>query len=75
MASVVQKFDLELADPGYNLEIKQALTVKPDEGFKIRARVREGVKSVGLEKKGDEGEEGKKVGASGEKGEGKRERK
>ncbi|KAK1223348.1 hypothetical protein PQX77_013780 [Marasmius sp. AFHP31] len=39
MASVVQKFHLEFVDPSYNLELKQALTVKPKDLF-IRARLR-----------------------------------
>ncbi|KAG7093355.1 hypothetical protein E1B28_007036 [Marasmius oreades] len=39
MASIVQKFDLEFVDPSYNLELKQALTVKPKDLY-IRARLR-----------------------------------
>ncbi|KAF7312568.1 Fatty acid hydroxylase [Mycena indigotica] len=39
MASVIQKFDLSFADPSYNLEIKQTLTVKP-KGLNIRATLR-----------------------------------
>ncbi|KAJ7146594.1 fatty acid hydroxylase [Mycena epipterygia] len=39
MASVVQKFDLSLVDPSYNLEIKQTLTVKP-KGLRIHASPR-----------------------------------
>ncbi|KAJ7447839.1 fatty acid hydroxylase [Mycena latifolia] len=39
MASVVQKFDLSLADPSYTLQIKQTLTVKP-KGLHIHAAVR-----------------------------------
>ncbi|KAJ8077444.1 hypothetical protein PM082_001874 [Marasmius tenuissimus] len=39
MASVFQKFQLEFVDPSYNLELKQALTVKPKDPF-IRARLR-----------------------------------
>ena len=39
MASVVQKFHLEFVDPSYNLELKQALTVKPKDLF-IKARLR-----------------------------------
>ncbi|KAF9263918.1 fatty acid hydroxylase [Marasmius fiardii PR-910] len=39
MASIVQKFDLELVDPSYNLELKQAMTIKP-KNFHIRARLR-----------------------------------
>jgi cytochrome P450/NADPH-cytochrome P450 reductase len=29
LASVLQKFDLSLVDPSYNLELKQSLTIKP----------------------------------------------
>ncbi|KAF9263922.1 cytochrome P450 [Marasmius fiardii PR-910] len=39
MASIVQKFDLEFVDPSYNLELKQALTIKPKD-LHIRARLR-----------------------------------
>lgn len=39
MASIVQKFDLSFVDPTYNLELKQALTVKPKDLF-IHARLR-----------------------------------
>ncbi|ESK87864.1 cytochrome p450 [Moniliophthora roreri MCA 2997] len=39
IASIAQKFDLELADPSYNLLIKQTLTVKPG-NFRIKARLR-----------------------------------
>ncbi|KAJ3896345.1 fatty acid hydroxylase [Lentinula edodes] len=39
MASILQKFDLSFVDPTYNLELKQALTVKPKDLF-IRAKLR-----------------------------------
>ncbi|KAF5387254.1 hypothetical protein D9757_006892 [Collybiopsis confluens] len=39
MASILQKFDLSLVDPTYNLELKQALTVKPKD-FYIHATLR-----------------------------------
>ncbi|KAF7367846.1 Fatty acid hydroxylase [Mycena sanguinolenta] len=39
LASVFQKFDLTMVDPGYSLAIKQTLTVKP-KGFYIHARRR-----------------------------------
>ncbi|KAF9075533.1 fatty acid hydroxylase [Rhodocollybia butyracea] len=39
MASILQKFDLSFVDPAYNLELKQALTVKPKDLF-IRAKLR-----------------------------------
>ncbi|KAF9263923.1 bifunctional P-450/NADPH-P450 reductase [Marasmius fiardii PR-910] len=41
MASIIQKFDLEFVDPSYNLDLKQALTVKPKDLY-IRARLRTG---------------------------------
>ncbi|KAJ7259121.1 fatty acid hydroxylase [Mycena haematopus] len=41
MASVIQRFDLSLADPSYNLELKQTLTVKPKDLY-IRANLRAG---------------------------------
>uniref|UniRef100_A0A0W0F1E3 Putative fatty acid hydroxylase n=1 Tax=Moniliophthora roreri TaxID=221103 RepID=A0A0W0F1E3_MONRR len=39
LASMIQKFDLELADPSYTLIIKQSLTIKP-KNFYIKARLR-----------------------------------
>ncbi|KAJ7640087.1 fatty acid hydroxylase [Mycena polygramma] len=39
MTSVIQKFDLSLVDPSYTLEIKQTLTVKPN-NLRIRATPR-----------------------------------
>ncbi|KIK61041.1 hypothetical protein GYMLUDRAFT_43136 [Collybiopsis luxurians FD-317 M1] len=39
MTSILQKFDLSFVDPAYNLELKQALTVKPKDLF-IRAKLR-----------------------------------
>ncbi|KAJ7771297.1 fatty acid hydroxylase [Mycena maculata] len=41
LATVFQKFDLELADASYNLQIKQTLTIKP-KGLRIHARPRAG---------------------------------
>jgi cytochrome P450 / NADPH-cytochrome P450 reductase len=38
-ASIVQKFDLEMADPSYTLELNQSLTIKP-KNFYIRASLR-----------------------------------
>jgi cytochrome P450 / NADPH-cytochrome P450 reductase len=40
MASIVQKFDLELVDPNYELELQQSLTIKP-KNLRIRAKLRE----------------------------------
>ncbi|KAJ7067224.1 fatty acid hydroxylase [Mycena amicta] len=39
MSSVIQKFDLFLADPSYTLHLKQTLTIKPKD-FYIRAALR-----------------------------------
>lgn len=39
LISIIQKFDLELVDPSYSLQLKQALTIKPD-NFQIRASLR-----------------------------------
>lgn len=39
LASIIQKFDLVLADPSYSLEIKQTLTIKP-KNLRIHARLR-----------------------------------
>ncbi|KAJ7808342.1 hypothetical protein B0H14DRAFT_2870527 [Mycena olivaceomarginata] len=41
MASVIQRFDLSFVDPSYNLEIKQTLTVKPND-LLIQATLRAG---------------------------------
>ncbi|KZP32063.1 cytochrome P450 [Athelia psychrophila] len=39
IASITQKFDLTMEDPGYTLELKQSLTIKPKD-FRIRAAPR-----------------------------------
>ncbi|KAJ7579317.1 cytochrome P450 [Mycena floridula] len=39
LVSIMQKFDLELADPSYELEFNQTLTIKPKQ-LGIRARLR-----------------------------------
>ncbi len=41
-AIVLQRFDLELADPDYSLQIKFTLTIKPKD-FYMRARLRHGL--------------------------------
>lgn len=41
IALIVARFDVEMADPKYDLEIRQTLTIKPD-NFKIIARPRFG---------------------------------
>lgn len=44
MALVLQNFQLELADPSYELRLKSTLTIKP-EGFQIKVRRRTGLSS------------------------------
>ncbi|KAF2152878.1 putative P450 monooxygenase [Myriangium duriaei CBS 260.36] len=39
LAMVIQNFDLHMVDPGYELRIKQTLTIKPD-GFEVYATPR-----------------------------------
>jgi cytochrome P450 / NADPH-cytochrome P450 reductase len=39
ISSIVQKFDLSLADHSYNLDLKQTLTLKPKD-FHIKAKLR-----------------------------------
>lgn len=41
LASVIQRFDMELYDPSYTLELKQTLTIKPNH-FYIKASARPG---------------------------------
>lgn len=41
IAMVLQRFQLELADPSYELELKSTLTIKP-KGFKMKVRRRPG---------------------------------
>ena len=41
IALVLQRFQLEMADPGYELQLKSTLTIKPY-GFKLRVRRRPG---------------------------------
>ncbi len=43
LAMMLQRFDLELANPAYQLVIKETLTLKPD-GLMVRARVRRHVR-------------------------------
>lgn len=42
LAMLLQNFDLKLADPGYQLKIKQTATIKPDNLY-IKASLREGI--------------------------------
>lgn len=50
LALVLQNFDIRMADPSYQLAIKQTLTIKP-EGFFMHATLREGIDPIKLEKK------------------------
>ena len=46
LALMLQRFDIDWADPGYELTIKETLTLKP-EGFHARFRRREGRRVLG----------------------------
>jgi cytochrome P450 / NADPH-cytochrome P450 reductase len=46
LASIIQKFDLSLADPWYTLQYKSALTIKPN-NLRIRATVRPDREHIG----------------------------
>ncbi|KAL2014367.1 hypothetical protein VTN00DRAFT_1892 [Thermoascus crustaceus] len=48
VAILLQNFNFQMDDPSYNLQIKQTLTVKPQD-FKMRATLREGLKPTTLE--------------------------
>ncbi|KAK6378889.1 hypothetical protein LTS17_006592 [Exophiala oligosperma] len=50
LALVLQNFNLRGDDPSYQLQIKQTLTIKPDNFF-IRATLRDGIDPLKLEKK------------------------
>lgn len=50
LALILQNFNLRMDDPSYQLQIKQTLTIKPDEFF-MRASLREGIDPIKLEKK------------------------
>jgi cytochrome P450 / NADPH-cytochrome P450 reductase len=50
IAMILQNFNVRLDDPSYQLQIKQTLTIKPDNFF-IRARLRDGIDPISLEKK------------------------
>ena len=45
---LLQNFDIQLDDPGYQMRLKQALTVKPKD-FYIRASLREGINPTKLD--------------------------
>lgn len=50
MAILLQNFDFKLDDPQYNLKVKSALTVKPDELF-MRSSLRAGITASGLQER------------------------
>ncbi|RMZ89882.1 hypothetical protein DV736_g2895, partial [Chaetothyriales sp. CBS 134916] len=50
LALILQNFNLRLADPSYELRIKQTLTIKPD-GLFMKATLRDGIDPIYLEKK------------------------
>ena len=50
MALLLQNFNLRMDDPSYQLQIKQTLTIKPDNFF-MRATLRDGIDPIKLEKK------------------------
>lgn len=47
LALMLQNFNIRMADPSYELQIKQTLTIKPD-GFNIKAALREGIDVTGF---------------------------
>ncbi|RMZ87908.1 hypothetical protein DV736_g4861, partial [Chaetothyriales sp. CBS 134916] len=50
LALILQNFNLRLANPSYELQIKQTLTVKPD-GLFMKATPRDGIDPIKLEQK------------------------
>jgi len=56
LALVLQNFNLRMADPSYQLKIKQTLTIKPD-NFHIKVSLRPGIDPIAIEKRmyGDSG--------------------
>ena len=50
MALVLQNFDMNLVDPGYKVQIKQALTVKPKNLY-VKVRLRKGLDPLVLERR------------------------
>ncbi|KIX94974.1 uncharacterized protein Z520_09284 [Fonsecaea multimorphosa CBS 102226] len=50
IALILQNFNVRLDDPSYQLQIRQTLTVKPDNLF-LRATLREGIDPLKLERK------------------------
>lgn len=50
LALVFQNFNIYMADPGYTLQIKQNLTIKPD-NFHIKVALREGIDPIHIEQR------------------------
>ena len=50
LAMVIQNFNIRLADPSYELNVKSTLTVKPD-GFYVKASLRPGIDPIAIEKR------------------------
>jgi len=50
LALVLQNFNLRMADPSYQLKIKQTLTIKPD-NFHIKVSLRPGINPIAIEKR------------------------
>ncbi|KAF7300597.1 hypothetical protein HMN09_00944900 [Mycena chlorophos] len=50
LALILQNFDLQLDDPEYRVRVQQTLTIKP-KGLFVRARLREGVSAMGLQRR------------------------
>ena len=50
LALVLQNFNLRMADPSYQLKIKQTLTIKPD-NFYIKVSLRPGINPINIEKR------------------------
>ncbi|EME89186.1 uncharacterized protein MYCFIDRAFT_27347 [Pseudocercospora fijiensis CIRAD86] len=48
MAMILQNFNIRLDDPGYQMRIKQTLTIKP-EGLYMRATLRDGISAATLQ--------------------------
>lgn len=49
-AMVMQNFDMDFAEPGYKMTIKQSLTIKPA-NLKVKLRLRKGLDPIKLEKR------------------------
>ncbi|KAK5072164.1 hypothetical protein LTR64_004057 [Lithohypha guttulata] len=50
LALILQNFNLHMADPGYSLQIKQNLTIKPD-NFYVKVSLRPGIDTTNIERR------------------------